>query len=157
MALSSTAVILGGAGFYSYHSIQPSSTVIASQNNSNKIASYSKQELYHDHASSANTNKKFQRITIPSGKATVINYGEIQNENNLRHVLITVQGEGEIHYQPANEKILYGTENQIIHQKLKLGKSVGVPATNWHQIINKHDSKDLVLVVTSLPENQNNQ
>eukprot|EP00486_Rosalina_sp_Unknown_P006344 CAMPEP_0201573068 /NCGR_PEP_ID=MMETSP0190_2-20130828/16707_1 /ASSEMBLY_ACC=CAM_ASM_000263 /TAXON_ID=37353 /ORGANISM="Rosalina sp." /LENGTH=181 /DNA_ID=CAMNT_0047999591 /DNA_START=93 /DNA_END=638 /DNA_ORIENTATION=- len=156
MALySSTAVLLGGAGLYTYHSTQPTSTVIASQNNpNNEVISYSKKQLYHDHASSSNTNKKFQRITIPSGKATVINYGEIQNENNLRHVLITVQGEGEIHYQPAHEKILFGTENQIIHKKLKLGNSVGVPATNWHQIVNKHDSKDLVLVVTSLPSNQ---
>ena len=159
MALySSTAVLLGGAGLYTYHSTQPISTVIASHNNPNsKIVSYSKNELYHDHASSSNTNKKFQRITIPSGKATVINYNQIQNESNLRHVLITVQGEGEVHYQPANQKILYGTENPVIHKELKLGKSVGIPATIWHQILNKHDSKDLVLVVTSLPTNDESE
>ena len=158
---SSTAVLLGGAGVYTYHSAQLINSYCITSNPISKIASFSKM-IYHDHASSANTNKKFERITIPSGKATVINYNQIQNESNLRHVLITVQGEGEVQFQPTNQKILYGTENQVIpnqviHKELKLGKSVGIPATNWHQILNKHDSTDLVLVVTSLPANDESE
>ena len=162
---SSTAVVLGSVGFYRYHSTQP--TVIASQNNKMEVSSYSANELFHDHASSANNNKRFQRITIPSGKATIINYNPIDQHNNLRHILITVEGEGEVHYSPntsttttttttttTNEKIIYGTDNTIIHKKLKLGSSVGIPSTNWHQIINKHESKDLVLVVTSVPDQE---
>jgi len=157
VVLYSSAATIAGAGFYGYHSTQSSSEVIASQNPRNEVQSYTQNELFHDYASSANTNNRFQRITIPGGKATVINYDAINEQNYLRHVIITVQGEGEIHYSPADEKILHGIDRQVVEKKLKLGSSVGIPSTNWHQIVNKHDSNDLVLVVTSIPTEQTKQ
>eukprot|EP01084_Bolivina_argentea_P122372 216852_1 len=154
MALySSTTLVLGASVFYKYHSNQPS--IIA--NNNLEATSYSSNELFHDYASSSNTNKIFQRITIPTGKASVINYNPINKQNDLHHILITVQGEGEVHYQtPTNDKIINGM-NSIIKKELKLGNSVGIPSTNWHQIVNKHHTKDLVLVVTSVPQKEQNE
>eukprot|EP01084_Bolivina_argentea_P301503 520177_1 len=158
--LYSTAAVLLGVGFYQYHSavlaVKPDYEKLRCCIRNNNARFIDNNSLFHDYASSANTNNALSRITIPSGKATLINYGPIlkSNESKSYHIIITIEGEGEIRYTPTNEiehDIMYGNGNNIMHKKLTSGASVGIPQNKWHQIINKHDSKDLVLVVTSVP------
>ena len=153
------------AGFYQYHLLyNKTNTILAIKNDPNEVHPYDNNELFHDYASSANNNNALSRITIPSGKATVINYNPISQstKDKVDHIIVTIQGEGEIQYSPItkttttnnNNKIIYGTQSpppEIIQKTLTSGGSIGIPQNNWHQIINKSNKKDLVLVVTSVP------
>lgn len=146
---SSSTISLGAVGFYRYHSTQPTASVLASNTESHQ------QQTAMATEGPAAAHRVYSRMTIPSGGASAIECPP--DVQDVRHVLVTVQGEGEVVFHgdnaDANSTVMFGDvgANSMMRKPLRLGGSVGVPCSKYNEIVNSHATKDLVLVITSVP------